>query len=283
VLNVFVSVDIEGISGVVHGDFMMPQRSDYLLGRRLMTQDANAAIQGLVEGGAEFILVNDGHGPMRNILIEDLHPAAHLVSGSGDAKDYCQLEGADIVKFDAAVCIGYHAMAGTVRAIHPHTIAGGVVGELRLNGRPHGELGLNAAILGSLGIPTIMVSGDQALAEEAGDFLPDMVEKVEVKRATGRNAAICRPLASAREDITNAARRAVEHLGSMGTYCPEPPWNLDVSFVTLAQWERAKRTQGATALDPTTIRIQGENPWEQYRNLWACIRSGLYEPSGWLG
>lgn len=281
-MNVYISADIEGISGVVHGDFMMPQRSDYSLGRRLMTQDVNAAVEGLVEAGADYILVNDAHGPMRNILIEELHPKAHLISGSGDAKDYCQLEGADSTGFDAALFIGYHAMAGTVGAIHPHTIAGGVVAELRLNGRPHGELGLNAAVLGFLGIPTVLVSGDTSLAEEARAFLPGPVEVVAVKQATGRNAAICRPLASARADIAEAAKRAVERAGELEPYRPKDPWELEVSFVTMAQWDRAARTQGAERLKPTTVRIHGESPWDQYRNLWACIRSGLYEPAGWL-
>ncbi len=282
-MNVFISADIEGISGVVHGDFMMPQRPDYSVGRRLMTQDVNAAIEGLGQIDADYVLVNDGHGPMRNILIEDLHPVAHLVSGSGDAKDYCQLEGADSQTFDAAICIGYHAMAATPAAIHPHTIAGGVVAELRLNGRPHGELGLNAAVLGYLGIPTVMVSGDTALAREAEDFLPDGVEIVSVKQATGRNAAVCRPLASARKDITDAVCRAVAMIGQIEPYAVEAPWDLELSFVTMAQWERAARTQGAEQLTPLTIRITGENPWDQYRNLWSCIRSGLYEPAGWLG
>lgn len=282
-MNVFISADIEGISGVVHGDFMMPQRPDYSVGRRLMTQDVNAAIKGLGGTEVDYVLVNDGHGPMRNILIEELHPKAHLVSGSGDAKDYCQLEGADSHDFGVAICIGYHAMAATPAAIHPHTIAGGVVAELRLNGRPHGELGLNAAVLGYLGIPVVMVSGDTALAREARAFLPAGVEIVSVKEATGRNAAICRPLASARKDITDAVRRAVTNAGQIEPYLVEAPWDLELSFVTMAQSERAARTQGAERLAPLTIRITGDTPWDQYRNLWACIRSGLYEPSGWLG
>lgn len=159
-MNVYVSVDIEGITGVVHGDMMMTNEPEYGRGRRLMTGDANAAIEGLVQAGADYILVADGHGPMRNILLEELHPAAHLVTGSGDARPACQLEAADSRQFDAAVFIGYHAMAKTFNAIHPHTIAGGAVAELRINGRPHGETGLNAAVLASLGIPTVMVTGD---------------------------------------------------------------------------------------------------------------------------
>ncbi len=193
-VRIYVSVDIEGISGVVHADMMMPGQTEYGRGRMLMTKDANAAIEGLVQAGADDILVADGHGPMRNLLIEELHEAAALMTGTGDAREACQLEGADSGSFDAAVFVGYHAMARTMNAIHPHTIAGAVVSEIRINGRPHGETGINAAVLGSMGIPTIMVTGDQALVKEARDFLGDGVETVQVKEARGHNAAICRPL-----------------------------------------------------------------------------------------
>ncbi len=155
--------------------------------------------------------------------------------------------------------------------------------EIRINGQAHGELGLNAAVLGYLGIPIVMVSGDTALAQEARAFLPDDVEVVAVKQATGRNAAICRPLQRARADIAEAVTRAVDNAGQIEPYRPALPWNLEITFVTLAQWERASRTQGVERLDPLAVRILGESPWEQYRNLWACIRSALYEPAGWLG
>src|SRR3954465_11586366 len=143
-MHVYISVDIEGISGVVHADMMMPGQSEYERGRALMIGDANAAIEGAVQAGATHIVVADGHGPMRNLKIEDLHPAAHLVTGTADAREYCQLEGADFGAFDAAFLVGYHAKAKTPKAIHPHTIAGAVVHELRVNGKPHGEAGLNA-------------------------------------------------------------------------------------------------------------------------------------------
>ena len=138
---------------------------------------------------------------MRNLLFEELHPAAHLLSGTGNAKDYCQLEAADSRPFDAAVFVGYHAMAKTPLAIHPHTIAGAAVAELRLNGRPHGETGLNAAILGSLGIPVVLVTGDTTTVAEARAFLGDAIETVAVKEARGRNAAICRPPGATRRPL----------------------------------------------------------------------------------
>ena len=281
-MKLYVSVDIEGISGVVHADMMMSGEKEYDRGRRLMTADANAVIEGLAQAGATYILVNDSHGPMRNLLGEEIHPAALLITGTGDAKEACQLEGADEQPFDAALMVGYHAMAKARPAIHPHTIAGGTVAELRINGRPHGETGLNAAVLGSLGIPTIMVSGDQTTMAEARDFLGDAIETVVVKEARGRNAAICRPPALARAELTEAAARALKHRDAVQPYAPAQPWRLELDLITLPQAERASRTAGVERLAPQTLLIGGETPWEQYRTLWAALRSALYEPAAWL-
>ncbi|MGI8643013.1 MAG: M55 family metallopeptidase [Thermomicrobiales bacterium] len=281
-MKFYVSVDIEGITGVVHGDMMMAGQPEYTRGRQLMMGDANAAIAGLVAAGAKTIVVSDGHGPMRNLMIENLHPAAELVSGSGDAKPYCQLEAADSEEFDAAVFIGYHAMARTPNAIHPHTIAGAAVSELRINGHPHGETGLNAAVLASLGIPTIVVTGDQTTTTEARTFLGEQVETVTVKRARGRNAAICRPPAATLPEIEAAAKRATGKIGQLPCSPPEEPWRLEVDFLNMQQCDRASRTAGIEQTGPLSIVANGDHPWEQYRTLWAGLRSALYEPAAWL-
>lgn len=281
-MNVYVSVDIEGISGVVHADMMMPGEKEYDRGRRLMTADANAVIEGLVQAGANYILVNDSHGPMRNLLIEELNPAAHLITGTGDAKEACQLEGADEQSFDAAVFVGYHAMAKSRPAIHPHTIAGIAVAELRINGRPVGETGLNAAVLASLGIPTVMVSGDQTTVAEARDFLGENIKTVTVKQARGRNAAICRPPSATRPELTEAAAAALAATADVPLYTPAQPWRLELDLNTLVQSERASRTAGVERIGPQSFLIGGATPWEQYRTLWAALRSALYEPASWL-
>jgi D-amino peptidase len=219
---------------------------------------------------------------MRNLLIEDLHAAAELVTGTGDAKDYCQLEGADSERFDAAVFVGYHAMAKTHKAIHPHTIAGIAVHELRVNGRPHGETGLNATILASLGIPTIMVTGDATTCAEAKAFLGEGIETVVVKRASGRNAAICRPPSATRPEIEAAAKRALERVADIPAIALQQPLRIEVDFLNMQQCARAGRTRGIEQIGPVTIAVEGDNPWEQYRNLWAGLRSALYEPASWL-
>ena len=153
--------------------------------RRLMTAEANAAIEGALAAGAERVLVNDSHWLMMNLLAEDLNPTAELLSGGTKARS--MVEGVE-EGFDAALFVGYHARAGIGHAIIDHTYTSGVH-EARLNGRPVGELAVNAALAGTYGVPVALVSGDQALAAEAHELLGAGVETVIVKHAVGRFAA----------------------------------------------------------------------------------------------
>ena len=280
-MNVYLSVDMEGITGIVHRDMLSQEAKDYDRGRRLMTADAVAAVEGLAQAGATYVLVNDGHGPMRNLLFEEFRAPAYLLTGSGDSKEHCQVEGADLRHFDAAVLVGYHAMAQTPRAIAPHTIAGVAVKELRINGRPHGETGLNAAVLGSFGIPTVMVTGDTTLTEEARQFLGDELVTVAVKEPVGTAAAICRPQSETLPEIRDAARRALENRDRIKPYAPSE-FNLEVDFYTVPQCDRASRVAGVERLGPMTVRIHGDNPWDQYAALWAGLRAALNAPQSWL-
>lgn len=281
-MNVLVSVDIEGITGVVHADMMSPEQREYNRGRKLMTDDANAAIEGLTQAGADYILVIDGHGPMRNLVFEDMHPASHLMTGSANSRDHCQLEGADSREFDAAVFVGYHAMAKTYNAIHPHTIAGAAVHELRVNGEPHGETGINAAVLGSMGIPVVMVTGDTTTCAEAHRFLGDEIQTVAVKDSVGRNSAICRPPSATLPEITEAAKKALENRGEVKPYLQGQSIQFELDFLTMLQCDRAAQVSGVERVSPVTIRIEGDNAWDQYGVLWSALRAALHEPASFL-
>ncbi len=188
-MRVYVSVDMEGIAGVVHESQTDPTDPacavEYGRFRCLMTAEANAAIEGALAAGAKNVVVNDSHWFMRNLLAEELHEAAELVSG--DPKPHSMMQGIE-AGFDAALFIGYHARAGTRNAILDHTYADRIH-EVRLNGKPVGELGLNAAFAGAHGVPVALVSGDSALATEAKDLLGDDVAAVVVKQAVSRHAA----------------------------------------------------------------------------------------------
>ena len=223
-MRVYISVDMEGVAGVVHEDQTDPidprHAGDYNRFRRLMTGEANAAIEGAVAAGAGTVLVNDSHWLMRNLLAEDLHPAAELLSGGPKLRS--MVEGVE-AGFDAALFIGYHARAGAQHAIIDHTYTSRVY-EARLNGQPVGELAINAAMAGTYGVPVAMVSGDQALAAEARALLGEAVETVVVKHAVGRFSARSVSPAESCRRIREGATAALSATASAArAHHPDPP------------------------------------------------------------
>jgi D-amino peptidase len=272
-MRVYISVDMEGVAGVVHEDQTDPtdprHAGEYNRFRRLMTSEANAAVEGALAAGATRVLVNDSHWLMRNLLAEELHPAAELLSGGPKLRS--MVEGVDL-GFDAAMFVGYHAMAGTASAVIDHTYTS-IVHEVRLNGRPAGELAINAAFAGIHGVPVVLVSGDQALAAEAKDLLGDGVEAVVVKHAVGRFAArsvspaeSCRRI---REGATAALRRRHEPLEL------PPPIRLEVEFALTQMADMAELVPGSVRTGGRTV----EYAHDDYREVFRAWRA-LYNLAG---
>jgi D-amino peptidase len=272
-MRVYISVDMEGVAGVVHEDQTDPidprHAGEYNRFRRLMTAEANAAIDGALAVGAERVLVNDSHWLMRNLLAEELNPAAELLSGGPKPKS--MVEGIDL-GFDAAMFIGYHARAGTGHAIIDHTYTDRVH-EVRLNGRPVGELGINAALAGTFGVPVALVSGDQALAAEAREVLGPAVETVVVKQAVGRFAALSVPPVEACRRIREGAAAALRR-----PHAPirlPSPVHLDVEF-------RSTHMADMAELAPGTVRTAGRAvayTHDDYREVFRAWRA-LYNLAG---
>ncbi|MCK7490013.1 MAG: M55 family metallopeptidase [Anaerotruncus sp.] len=232
-LKIFISVDMEGISGIVHGDQTTPGTAEYADGRKWMAQDVNAAVEAALAAGATGVVVNDSHGSMRNIDPDDLHPKAILISGT--PKPLSMMQGIDPT-FAACLFIGYHAKAGTENAILDHTISGSVVRSIRVNGIEMPELGLNAAIAGYYGVPVVLVSGDTAVCRQAGEVLGKDIVTVAVKEAFGRLAAKLVPMAEARQMIAagvkDGARPAAP--GSSPSSWPRPT-GFEIGYHVSAQ------------------------------------------------
>lgn len=267
-MRVYMSVDMEGVAGVVHEDQTDPvdprHAGEYNRFRRLMTGEANAAIEGAVTAGARTVVVNDSHWLMRNLLAEELLPAAELLSGGPKLRS--MVEGIE-EGFDAALFIGYHARAGTRNAVIDHTYASRVH-EAKLNGRPVGELALNAALAGTYGVPVALVSGDQALAAEAHDLLGGSVETVIVKHAVGRFAArsvhpteACRRI---REGTMAALRRPHVPLKLSS------PIRLEVEFALTQMADMAELVPGAIRSDGRTLEYTHDDYREVFR-AWRAL------------
>ena len=262
-MRVYISVDMEGIAGVAHEDQTDPidprHAGEYNRFRRLMTNEANAAIAGALEAGAEAVLVNDSHWLMRNLLAEELNPAAELLSGG--PKRLSMVEGID-GGFDAAMFIGYHARAGTRNATIDHTYTSRVY-EARLNGEPVGELALNAAMAGVHGVALALVSGDQALAAEARVLLGDAIETVVVKEAVGRFAARSLAPSLACQRIREGASRALRRRHA--PFVLKPPIHLEVDFALTQMADMAELVPGSSRAGGRTVGYKGDDYREVFR------------------
>jgi D-amino peptidase len=267
-LKVFISVDMEGISGVVHGDQVSSDTGEYATARKWMAKDVNAAVEGALEAGAMEVVVNDSHGSMRNINPDDLHPRAILISGS--PKPLSMMQGID-PSFQACLFIGYHAKAGTENAILDHTISGSVVRAIKVNGVEMPELGLNAAIAGYYGVPVILVSGDTAVCLQASEILGKDVVTVPVKEAIGRLAAKLVPVDEARKMIKAGVKDALGRLGAIKPFKVAAPYSFELAYHVSAQADMGAMIPGVKRLDARTLGFSANDYIEGFKKLRAMI------------
>ena len=249
-MDVFISSDIEGITGLVSwSQCSRPDGKsfDYAFARRMMAHDVNAAVRGARRAGAGRIVVKDSHGNSKNLLIEDLEPGVELVSGHGSGTDG-MMQGID-ASFGAAMLVGYHAMAGTLGGIMEHTITGGVH-RLWVNGVETGEMGLSAGVAGVCGVPLAMVSSDAAGCAEAATLVPG-VEAAVTKEGHGRYMGRLLHPSETGPLIEAAAGRAVRRAGSIEPKRYAEPTTVRVEF------NRAEEADMGAKLVSEPVRVDG--------------------------
>jgi len=246
-MKVFISVDMEGISGIVDTTETLSDHTEYQKSRLAMAADANAAIEGILDTGPSEIVVCDGHGKMINIPSDALHESAMLVRGT--PKPLSQMAGID-AGFDAALFVGYHAMKGTRCGILSHTFSGKAIQYLKINGREAGETAMNAGIAGYFGVPLVFVSGDLAVAQEARALIPE-IETVAVKEAISRVAAKCIHPQTARQMIRETVARALGKRTAIQPFAPDPPVTFEIRY-------SSEIMADAVALMPSAERIDGQ-------------------------
>ncbi len=243
---------MEGVAGVVSTNHTNSTHKEYERFRRLMTGEANAAIEGALAGGADGVIVTDAHGPMTNILIEELNPAAELISGR--PKSLVMMAGISH-DIDAVFFVGYHAQSGTGSAVISHTSTS-IVLEASLNGQVLGEMGFNAAIAGAYGVPVVLVTGDRAVTERARVLLGE-IETVAVKDGLSWCAAKCTHPEVARKRIRKAAELAVKR--QVAPFVVEPPISVGVSFHLPVHADLAAVVPGSRRLDGRTVEWTGQD------------------------
>ena len=264
-MKILIAADMEGITGVVQWDQVSPSHSEYPRFRKLMTADVNAAIRGCFAGGADSVIVTDGHNNGRNILVEELDPRAELNSGS--SAHLSMVQGAD-EGVDGVMYVGYHARMGAINGILDHTWSDERVSGLWINGRAFGESGLNGAVCGHFGVPVIMATGDQTLCAEVRDFFGDSIETTQVKKASSRMAATCLPPAVTAPLIESAAQRAVQNL--LNQRAPAPfklpaPIRMTIEFEQSDMADRAAILPGSSRGEDRRVDYVADDMLTIYR------------------
>ncbi len=267
--KVFITIDMEGISGIVGGGMTGGAPKEYEYGRKLMVGDLNAAIEGALEFGADEITVSDAHGRMTNVQPEEVHEAAYLIRGS--PKPGLMMSGIS-EDFDAALYVGYHSMKGTLNGVLAHTIAGGTVDGVFINGRETGEFGINAALAGWYNVPSVFVSGDDSVSREAIDFVPNIKTAI-VKWGVSRSAAKCLHPEKGRTLIKHTVKEALENMGDIEPYKVSEPVEVKLRYANSTSADAAS-VLNYDRVDGRTLKATFKKYPEALNGLLAAITLG---------
>ena len=225
-IKMYISVDMEGLTGVVTADQLSPAGFEYQKFREVMTDETNAAIQAARDNGATEFVISDSHGNAENLLIDRLPEDVTIVRGF--PRPYTMMQGLDST-FAGAILIGYHASTSSPAGVRAHTFSSARLTEVRLNGRQISEAAFAGAFAGRFGVPVIMVSGDDAAVAEAKAALGD-IEGAVVKWSYGFHSARTMTPAAGRKVVGERVAAAMKRLRSMRPMVLTQPITVDVHF-----------------------------------------------------
>jgi len=248
--KIFISVDMEGISGVVQPAQLGPDGFEYQRAREWMTGDVNAAIAGIRDAGPAEILVCDSHGNGQSLLIDKVPDDVRIVRGFPRPLE--MMQGIDET-FSAAVFIGYHASEWTANAVRGHTISSARLLGIRLNGAEVSEGIYNAALAGEFGVPVAFISGDRLAVTQLQHVVPS-AEGAIVKEPYGYHSANTVTPARGQAMIREGLKRAIGKLGSMQPYRVATPVALEVGFKLTIDAERAAFLPGLERSDAHNVK-----------------------------
>ncbi|WP_298342855.1 M55 family metallopeptidase [Ferrimicrobium sp.] len=260
-MKVYISFDMEGISGIVDWDQCTGNGPAVAMGQELTLAEINAAIDGALMAGATEFVVNDAHYRMQNLDPRLLHGDATYISGAH--KPGYMMEGLTS-DFDVIFFIGYHGSISGVPSVMSHSYSPSVFTELRVNDVEVGESGVNALVALGQRVPIGLISGDRATALQAEPLMKQAI-MVQVKESITRYAASNLHPHLAHKRLSEAAERAVEAAKSIDLPAIDLPATITMSFQTSDQAELASWIAGVERADLRSCTITGPDPLALYR------------------
>jgi D-amino peptidase len=256
-LKVYISVDMEGITGVASADQLAPASFEYQRAREWMTNEVNAAIQGAREAGATEFVISDSHGNGQSLLIDKLPMDIPVMIVRSFPRPLGMMEGIDST-FGAVMFIGYHAATTSMTGVRAHTMSSALLTKVSLNGTPQSEAGINAAIAAHFGVPVVMITGDDAIVEETKQRLGNL-EGVIVKHAIGFHSVSTMVPDKAAALIHARAKIAVGRRAEMKPYAMSKPVTVEVSFKNYRPVELLGYLSNVQRVDAHTVRLVGRD------------------------
>jgi D-amino peptidase len=268
-MRVHVISDIEGVSGVVKSQQGDGGESLFEEARRLYTEEINAAIRGAFAARATEVVVMDCHGAgkgwdFNSLLPEALDPRCEWVVQN----EWTEYTGFLEEGCDAALFVGMHARAGVADGVLNHTISGSDIYELRFNGTPVGETGVNAALCGTFGCPVLLVTGDDAVCRESRELLGEGLTTVAVKQGLGRSSARNIAPPRAREMIEEGAKQALADLSAVAPYDPGHPCEIEVDLMGSHLVEPYRFRHGIEIVDGRRLVSKADDWLTAWRQFW---------------
>lgn len=267
-LNVFISVDMEGIAGITTLRQTVRGTDDYGWAREIMTEEANAAIAGAYDSAARKVVVSDSHGDMGNLLPHKLDERADLVQGTPKVP-FSMMTGIE-PDMSCAIFIGYHAGAGAGGAILAHTYTGFIT-DLRVNGESWNETHLNAALAGTFDVPVGFVAGDRACCDQAKERLP-WIKTVAVKEGFGDRVGRCMSPKRAQTAIRGMVRDVVKNCDRLEVWKPGGPYTLELDLVNTAVTDLCALSPGTDRTGPRTVSFVSED----FRTIYRCLLTWMH-------
>lgn len=270
-MKLYISADMEGTAAVASWTQVDPKNAtEYPYYRKLMSLEVRAAIDGAREAGVTATLVNDSHSAMRNVLWDDLPEDARMIYGN--RKPFSMTEGIDGT-FAAAFFTGYHAGVGDRDATLAHTYAPDTIYAVRVNDIACSETLLNAAVLGTYGVPVALVTGDRTTCDAARRDLP-WITTVVTKDAIGYYAVDSLSPGEARRRIRAGAIAALEDIAKLRPFVFAPPIALEIDFLRVENADFAELIPGVDRTGGRTVRFVHDDYRIVFRAFIAAMRLG---------
>jgi D-amino peptidase len=248
--SIFMITDAEGVAGICRQEQTDPKDPEL---RQLLTGEINAAVEGFLAGGADEVVVWDAHDGSQTLSALTIHPKAKLLIGELGVTMTLERQYAGLA------FVGQHSVAGTRAGIMAHSYSSLGIQNIRINGKPVGEVATRAALAGWYNTPTILLTGDEAATRELLEIVPD-AEVAAVKEGLGRDTCITMSAAAAQELIRERARRAMQKIGKIKPYKIDGQVTIEYEYTTRNSLPiDADRRAGAEVVNDRTIRYKGKD------------------------